>query len=524
MPVPIIQFGAIVAVVTTIAVLPAHAQQVIVTVTAVPKEVTPGTCTRIVTEVRDELNRQLTLENGTPLGWSSFEYASANGTDFEWRSLPSGEAELCAKPAAGAVTTQVTATIRGMPYNGATIVAVAPRASSSEQASAAVPPVSPAAVPTQPYVPPGQPQPVAAPAGAAPASASASDASQAAGAVGQGAAAGAAPGAAAATPAASTPAGGAAAPAAGAAGGVYAPSQTAGAAPDQGAAGAAAAGAAYAPSQTAGAAPEQGAAGAAAAGAAYAPPGAGVAQGAAGAAAPQPAAGAAAPQPAAGAAATQPAAPPPPQQVAAQPVKKGGGFFKKLGGHIKQRAAEVKAETSQNLTAAATQIVDTTFQTGTKLVASTTAEVTNTARLKIGGVGQKLMLFPQRGGGSADNLALAISSGRAVLPEIRFTPGTSVLEPSGRELVNRLGVELRNEMARAPGIRFEIYAHVDSGASAQVLSEERAGAVKAALANYADAKRLTALGYGASQPVPGVPGSRVEIVRCNDGQTQCAWR
>jgi outer membrane protein OmpA-like peptidoglycan-associated protein len=501
MPVPIIQFGAIVAVVTTIAVLPAHAQQqVIVTVTAVPKEVTPGTCTRIVTEVRDELNRQLTLENGTPLGWSSFEYASANGTDFEWRSLPSGEAELCAKPAAGAVTTQVTATIRGMPYNGATIVAVAPRASSSEQASAAVPPVSPAAVPTQPYVPPGQPQPVAAPAGAAPASASASDASQAAGAVGQGAAAGAAPGAAAATPAASTPAGGAAAPAAGAAGGVYAPSQTAGAAPDQGAAGAAAAGAAYAP------------------------PGAGVAQGAAGAAAPQPAAGAAAPQPAAGAAATQPAAPPPPQQVAAQPVKKGGGFFKKLGGHIKQRAAEVKAETSQNLTAAATQIVDTTFQTGTKLVASTTAEVTNTARLKIGGVGQKLMLFPQRGGGSADNLALAISSGRAVLPEIRFTPGTSVLEPSGRELVNRLGVELRNEMARAPGIRFEIYAHVDSGASAQVLSEERAGAVKAALANYADAKRLTALGYGASQPVPGVPGSRVEIVRCNDGQTQCAWR
>ena len=496
MPVSIIQFGAIVAVVTTIAVLPADAQQqVIVTVTAVPNQVTPGTCTRIVTEVRDELNRLLTLENGTPLGWSAFEYASANGADFEWRSLPSGEAELCAKPAAGAVTTQVTATIRGMPYNGATMVTVAPRASGSEQASAAVPPVSPAAVPTQPYVPPGQPQPVAAPAGAAPASASGSDASQAAGAVGQGAAAGAAPGAAAAMPAASTPAGGAAgaaaAPAAGAAGAVYAPSQTAGVAP------------------------EQGAAGAAAAGAAYAPPGAGVAQGAA---------GAAATEPAAGAAATQPAAPPPPQQIAAEPVKRGGGFFKKLGSHIKQRAAEVKAETSQNLTAAATQIVDTTFQTGTKLVASTTAGVTNTARLKIGGVGQKLMLVPLRGGGSADNLALAISSGRAVLPEIRFTPGTSVLEPSGRELVNRLGVELRNEMARAPGIRFEIYAHVDSGASAQVLSEERAGAVKAALANYADAKRLTALGYGASQPVPGVPGSRVEIVRCNDGQTQCVWR
>jgi outer membrane protein OmpA-like peptidoglycan-associated protein len=494
--------GLVGAAMITIGVLPAGAQQqVIVTVTAVPNQVAPGTCTRIVTDVRDELNRQLMLENGTPLGWSSFEYASANGTDFEWRSLPSGEAELCAKPAAGAVTTQVTATIRGMPYNGATIVTVASPVAGSGQASAVAPPVSPAAVPTQPYVAPGQPQPAAAPVSPG-ASASSAGAAQAAGAVGQGAAAGAA-----AAPAAGAAAGAATSPAA--AGAAYPPEGAgvaqgaAGAAPGAGAAGAA--GAAYAPSQTAGAA-EQAAAGAAAAGAAYAPPGAGAAQGGA------------------GATAAQPAAPPPPPQVAERPLKSGGGFFKKIGSHIKQRAAEVKAETSQNLTAAATQIVDTTFQTGTKLVASTTAEVTNTARLGIGGVGQKLMLVPQRGGGIADNLALAISSGRAVLPEIRFTSGTSVLEPSGRELVNRLGVELRNEMARLPAVRFEIYAHVDSGASAQVLSEERAAAVKAVLANYADAKRLTALGYGASQPAPGVPGSRVEIVRCNDGQTQCAWR
>ncbi|MBC8082302.1 MAG: OmpA family protein [Hymenobacter sp.] len=219
------------------------------------------------------------------------------------------------------------------------------------------------------------------------------------------------------------------------------------------------------------------------------------------------------------------AQPPAPAPVAAQPVeakpkKGGGGFFKKLGSHIKEKAAEVKAETAQNLTAAATQVVDTTFKTGQRLVASTTAEVTNTARLGIGGVGQRLMLAPQRGGGSADNLALALASGHAVLVELRFTPGTSVLEPSARDLVQRLGGELSKAMTAMPAARFEINAHVESPAD-QVLSENRAATIKALLSNQADARRLTALGYGASQPLNGVPTARVEIVRCNDGQTKC---
>ncbi len=459
MPSRISQLGLLGAAMITIGVLPAGAQQqVIVTVTAVPNQVTPGTCTRIVTEVRDELNRPLMLADGTALGWGSFAYASANGTDFEWRPLPSGEAELCAKPGAGVVTTQVTASIPDSPYTGATTVAVAaPGAivtppAGGQVASAAAPPASPSAVPTQPYV---------APPGATSGYASPSDMSPAGGAAASGAAGGAAAGAA------------------------Y-PAQGAGAA--QGAA-AGVAGAAA-----------SGAAGGAAAGAPYPAQGAGAAQGGAGTAA-------------------VPAAPPP--QVAAPPVKSGGGFFKKLGSHIKQRAAEVKTQTSQNLTAAATQIVDTTFQTGTKLVASTTAQVTNTARLGIGGVGQKLMLAPQQGGGSADNLTVAIASGHAVLLEVRFTPGTSVLEPSGRQLVERLGNELRNAMAQMPAVRFEINAHMDSEAGAQVLSEERAAAVKAVLRNYADEKRITALGFGTSQPLAGIPTSRIEVVRCNDGKTRC---
>lgn len=393
-------------------------QQVNVTVAAVPNPVPPGSCTRLVADVRDELNRALTFENGVPLQWSSYDYASSNGVDFEWRQAATGEYELCAKAGVAAANTQVTATIKGMPYSGATLVTVmsaGPAAPGGAPASpASVPPVpqpavNPATVPAQPYVPP--PEGYAAPAPA------------------------------------STPPVAATQP------------------------------------------PAQG----------YAPP-------------PASAAGAQPP------ATAQPpaAAPAPPQQAQAQPVKSAGGLFKKIGSHIKQRASEVKAQTSQNLTAAATQVVDTAFQSGSKLVSSTTAEVSNTARMGIGGVGQKLMLAPQRGAGSADNLALAIASGRAVLLEMRFAPGTDVLEPAARELVRRLAVELRTAMVTTPGVQYIIEAHVDSVPNAQVLSEYRAAAVKSALSsNGVDANRLVALGYGTSRPLQpgGPPVARVEIAR-----------
>jgi outer membrane protein OmpA-like peptidoglycan-associated protein len=401
-----INLGAIVGVIAALAASSSTAQSVKVTVAAVPNPIAAGGCTRIWADVRDSLNRQLTFENGAPLQWSSYDYSSSNGTDFEWRSTASGESELCAKAAAGAVSTEVVATIKGMTYSGTTQVSVAAPGATAPQVASAVAPATPPAtsqpaaaaptVPAQPYVAPP----------------------------------------------------------------AYAPPPAQATAP------------AVPPSQTYAANPP------------------------------------AAPPPA--------AAPTPPQQAQPQPVKSGGGFFKKLGSHLKERAAAAKAETAQNLTAAATQVVDTAFQTGSKLVSSTAAEASNTARMGIGGVGRQLMLAPQRGGTNADNLALAIASGRAVLLEMRFAPNSDVLEPAGRELAGRVAAELRQAMAANPTVQFVIEGHVEPGPNAQVLSELRAGAVKAALlSGGVDGRRLIALGYGDSRPLEagGPPVARIEVAR-----------
>jgi outer membrane protein OmpA-like peptidoglycan-associated protein len=196
-----------------------------------------------------------------------------------------------------------------------------------------------------------------------------------------------------------------------------------------------------------------------------------------------------------------------------------GGLFKKIGEHIKRKAGDVTTETAQRLAGTATQVVDTTLETGSGLVSSTAAEAGNKARMTIGGVGRSLMPEALRGGNGSDNLATVLASGHAVLRMIRFTGATDVLEPSSRELAKRLAGALH----RIPGT-FVIEAHVDpllSPAASQQLSEDRAAAVKRALiAHGVQAERLIALGYGASEPQPEVPpeggspsSARIEVLR-----------
>jgi outer membrane protein OmpA-like peptidoglycan-associated protein len=210
--------------------------------------------------------------------------------------------------------------------------------------------------------------------------------------------------------------------------------------------------------------------------------------------------------------AAYPNAPPLPEAIAAaagapaaaEPKKKGGGgFFKKLGQHLKDKANEVTSQTAENLTNSATQVVDATAQTGSNLVAGATAEVTSAAQSKVGGIGTSLVPSSLRSGTNADNLDLAVKSGQAVLPMIRFVGTTDVLDASGREVVRRLAEVLKSN----PG-NYEIQAHVDllpSPLDPQKLSEHRAAAVKTALIRSGvEEGRLRAHGYGASTPKPAV--------------------
>jgi outer membrane protein OmpA-like peptidoglycan-associated protein len=205
---------------------------------------------------------------------------------------------------------------------------------------------------------------------------------------------------------------------------------------------------------------------------------------------------------------TPPAAVPPPSAPApapAEPAVKGlGGLFKKIGAHAKQKAGDVTSQTAQSIAAGATNVVDTSIETGAGVVSGAALEATNTARTTIGGVGRSLTPVSLRGGESSDNLATVLAGGAAELRMLHFTGNTDVLEPASRELIKRLAATLNATQGR-----FVIEAHVDplpSPAASQQLSEHRAAAVKQALIrNGVEATRLTALGYGASEPKPEVP-------------------
>ncbi len=476
-------------------------EQVQVVVTAVPNPVAPGSCAGIWAEVRNAQNQRLVELNGVPLHSRSYDFSLPSTPGVTWRDNDPASGYLCVQAGVPAATVPLIATVRSTTYSGATIITI--QSSTPPQAVAAAPQAAsgypvPAAgavgVPQPTNAQPTYAQPTYAPAAVGPT-----------------------PPAGPAQPATAQPAeatggtqpgyGQTAAPGSGQ--GAYAPQQAPAVNP-------------YAPMQSQEPGPPSGTP--------------------ASAAAPPPAY---APQPVAGATSqttaptsTSPATPPAPAAAApgtaiqpAQPeaAQKGvGGFLKRFGNHVKHKAGEVTNQTAQNLAGSATQLVDTTLQTGSGLVSTTVAGAGNTARMTIGGAGKSLIPSALRGAETSDNLASAVAGGRAVLRAMRFTAGTAVLEPPSQELAVRLAVELKKVLLANPGT-YLLSAHVDPiltpagvpiPSASQQLSERRAAAVKAVLVkNGVLDTQLIALGYGASQPAPeattdGMSSSaRIEIAR-----------
>jgi outer membrane protein OmpA-like peptidoglycan-associated protein len=191
-------------------------------------------------------------------------------------------------------------------------------------------------------------------------------------------------------------------------------------------------------------------------------------------------------------------------------VRTGKQFLQRITGFAKRKASEVATNTTTHVADAAGSVVGTTLEAGSDVVKSGTGAVTGAASQGVQGVGQSLGAAPSLKDPS--DVAAALAAGRAVLPGLRFTQGTAILEPSSASLVSQVATAL----ARTPG-QFLIEAHVDGkhGPAAQALSEQRAAAVKAALvAAGSSPMQLAAVGYGATRPVPGAKSSaRVEIAR-----------
>lgn len=180
------------------------------------------------------------------------------------------------------------------------------------------------------------------------------------------------------------------------------------------------------------------------------------------------------------------------------PEPKGaGGFFKKLGKHLKQKAGEVANQTTENLASTAGQVVDATAQTGTNLVAGATAQVSSAARTTVGGIGKGILPLA----GKSDNLAATLDAGMAEFRNKLFTGTTSVLEPAGKELLNQLAPELKARQGR-----FQIQFHLDPIPNALQITIDRAGVFRSGLINLGiDTTRFEVLGFGATDYRPQVP-------------------
>jgi outer membrane protein OmpA-like peptidoglycan-associated protein len=192
--------------------------------------------------------------------------------------------------------------------------------------------------------------------------------------------------------------------------------------------------------------------------------------------------------------------------AAAMPSSGQAQIWDRLRSHAKERLEQRLDSTAAHIVDTGNQLVDTTLGWASGVVdtaVSRTGGLVDSASHRVGRLAAGLL-----GGAGSTRVATALSSGRAVLPEIRFVEGSDQLQPSAEPHLALLG----RAIAGTPG-PVVLQAHVDptgDAAADQALSERRALAVKRRLvAAGLPPVWLFAVGCGSRPPA----GARIEVAR-----------
>jgi outer membrane protein OmpA-like peptidoglycan-associated protein len=169
-------------------------------------------------------------------------------------------------------------------------------------------------------------------------------------------------------------------------------------------------------------------------------------------------------------------------------------FLKHVTERVKQKVAERKLQTEENMLTRATEPADSALVKVTSPVDSLAARVGGGAGAAVGRLGRG-----QDQSAEADRLRQELAVGPAELPNVKFVPGTDAMDPGSESSLKALA----GVMMSSPGA-FLVQGRADPGASPQesaMLATARAASIKNWLVgNGIPAERVFAAGNGAATP------------------------
>lgn len=187
------------------------------------------------------------------------------------------------------------------------------------------------------------------------------------------------------------------------------------------------------------------------------------------------------------------------------------GITKKIKQTAKERVKNRTSQTEQNIVQHSGNAVDSTMAPAGKR-ADSIVNAAGGAAARLPRKAGELLGQSLRDGGADAQLRNALKTGRGVLPEIAFVPGSAKFAEGAEPHLMRLA-----EAMEAVGGMFLIESYVEPGskaAQAQALSQARAAAVKAWLVDDGlGHSTLFTIGRGAAPDENGNATARIEVAR-----------